>query len=79
MDSITEEELLQMVRDFIESESASPISSPSSKALSHNDHHLPYLALQVYIYAPPMNICIFQLYISLLSLNFSYFIFALWV
>jgi len=46
MDSITEEELLQMVRDFIESESASPISAPSSKALSHNDQ-LPYLALQV--------------------------------
>ncbi|XP_062159752.1 uncharacterized protein LOC133867086 isoform X2 [Alnus glutinosa] len=45
MDSITEEELLQMVRDFIESESASPISAPSSKALSHNDQ-LPYLALQ---------------------------------
>ncbi|XP_059452890.1 uncharacterized protein LOC132183580 [Corylus avellana] len=35
-----------MVRDFIESESASPISTSSSKALSHNDHHLPYLALQ---------------------------------
>jgi hypothetical protein len=52
MDSITEEELLQMVRDFIESESASPISAPSSKALSHNDQ-LPYLALQVCVCRSP--------------------------
>ncbi|KAG2665688.1 hypothetical protein I3760_15G020600 [Carya illinoinensis] len=45
MGSISEEELLQMVRDFIESESASPISPPSSNTMSHNDQH-PYLTLQ---------------------------------
>ncbi|XP_030950292.1 uncharacterized protein LOC115974190 [Quercus lobata] len=45
MGSIAEEELLQMVRDFIESDSASPFSLPSSKPLSHNDHP-PYLTLK---------------------------------
>ncbi|KAF5467796.1 hypothetical protein F2P56_012011 [Juglans regia] len=45
MGSISEDELLQMVRDFIESESASPISPPSSNTMSHNDQH-PYLTLQ---------------------------------
>ncbi|XP_023877070.1 uncharacterized protein LOC111989510 [Quercus suber] len=38
MGSIAEEELLQMVRDFIESDSTSPFSLPSSKSLAHNDH-----------------------------------------
>lgn len=46
MGSISEEELLQMVRDFIESESASSISPPSSNTMSHNEQH-PYLTLQV--------------------------------
>ncbi|KAF3959383.1 hypothetical protein CMV_015798 [Castanea mollissima] len=45
MDSIAEEELLQMVRDFIESDSTSPFSLPSSKPLSHNDQP-PYLTLK---------------------------------
>ncbi|XP_040995914.1 uncharacterized protein LOC121242080 [Juglans microcarpa x Juglans regia] len=45
MASISEEELLRMVRDFIESESASPISPPSSNTMSHNDQHA-YLTLQ---------------------------------
>lgn len=46
MGSIAEEELLQMVRDFIESDSTSPFSLPSSKPLSHSEQP-PYLTLKV--------------------------------
>ena len=63
MGSIAEEELLQMVRDFIESDSTSPFSLPSSKPLSHNDQP-PYLTLKVCL--PPslqlLNVFFFSSY-----------------
>lgn len=46
MSSLEEEILVQMVEDFIESESSSPIFSASSKCLPLI-HHTQYLTLQV--------------------------------
>jgi hypothetical protein len=49
MSSLEEERLVQMVEDFIESESPSPIFSASSKSLPRK-HHAQYLTLQVQVH-----------------------------
>lgn len=49
MSSLEEERLVQMVEDFIESESPSPIFSASSKSLPPK-HHAQYLTLQVQVH-----------------------------
>ena len=49
MSSSEEERLVQMIEDFIESESPSPILSASSTCLPLN-YHTQYLTLQVYMF-----------------------------
>lgn len=50
MSSLEEERLVQMVEDFIESESPSPIFSASLKSSLPCKHDAQYLTLQVQVY-----------------------------
>jgi hypothetical protein len=58
MSSLEEERLAQMVEEFIESESPSPIFSASSKSLPRK-HHAQYLTLQVQVYLLFLNVICF--------------------
>lgn len=73
MSSLEEERLAQMVEDFIESESPSPIFSASSRSLP-GKHHAQYLTLQVQLLFVILESKIFWSWILVLEYHFADFV-----